>query len=146
MIDERLLQITRAPGRASLGADVFKNHCQICHQIQGQGSLIGPQLDGIGARGAARLAEDILDPNRNVDQAFQYSIITKTDSSVATGLPRRIEGAAQVFANLNGEEFSILESEIDSIERSPFSLMPAVFHQSISIPEFTDLVAYLLTQ
>ena len=44
------------------GQQVFQTHCVACHQIDGKGGLIGPQLDGIGNRGIARLCEDILDP------------------------------------------------------------------------------------
>ena len=32
---------------------------------------IAPHLDGIGNRGLERLLEDVLDPNRNVDQLFR---------------------------------------------------------------------------
>ena len=37
----------------------------------GKGAKVGPQLDGIGTRGLDRLMEDILDPNRNVDQTLR---------------------------------------------------------------------------
>ena len=53
------------------GKRVYDQNCAICHQIDGQGGLVGPQLDGIGGRGLDRLLEDILDPNRNVDHAFR---------------------------------------------------------------------------
>src|SRR5205823_1098758 len=53
------------------GEKFFVKTCAICHQIAGQGKVIGPQLDGIGSRGLDRLIEDVLDPNRNVDPAFR---------------------------------------------------------------------------
>ena len=49
------------------GHEVFTKTCAICHQIGGQGAVIGPQLDGVGARGLDRILEDVIDPNRNVD-------------------------------------------------------------------------------
>ena len=56
---------TRAAHRAAFamshpsverGAKVFAQTCAICHQIAGQGKIVGPQLDGIGARGLDRMS------------------------------------------------------------------------------------------
>ena len=55
------------------GASVFEKNCGICHQLEGKGRRSGPQLDGIGSRGLDRLLEDMLDPNRNVDQSFRVT-------------------------------------------------------------------------
>ena len=55
------------------GAQVFEKHCAVCHQLGGKGAKVGPQLDGIGSRGLDRLMEDVLDPNRNVDQTFRIT-------------------------------------------------------------------------
>jgi HEAT repeat protein len=60
------------------GQKIFQKTCGVCHQIATQGAKVGPQLDGIGVRGIERLLEDVLDPNRNVDQAFRTTqIVTK---------------------------------------------------------------------
>ena len=55
------------------GPKVFEKHCAVCHQLGGKGARVGPQLDGIGSRGLDRLMEDVLDPNRNVDQTFRVT-------------------------------------------------------------------------
>ena len=60
-----------AKADAVLGAKVFEKNCAACHQLAGKGAKVGPQLDGVGIRGLDRLLEDVLDPNRNVDQAFR---------------------------------------------------------------------------
>ena len=92
---------------AMRGQAVFKQHCAACHQIGGEGSKIGPQLDGVGLRGPDRLLEDILDPNRNVDAAFKSTVLVLTDGRVLTGLLRREEGATLVLADNQGKEFTI---------------------------------------
>ena len=61
---------------------VFLKNCTTCHQMGGQGALIGPQLDGIGNRGLERLVEDILDPSRNVDPAFFATLYVLKDGRV----------------------------------------------------------------
>jgi len=64
LVTGRIANFDSKNADAEKGKVVFKTHCAACHQIEGEGGLIGPQLTGIGFRGADRLAEDILDPNR----------------------------------------------------------------------------------
>jgi putative heme-binding domain-containing protein len=134
-----------ASASAARGLEVFKKTCAACHKVADQGATVGPQLDGIGARGADRLIEDILDPNRNVDPAFRTSSIILTDGRVLTGLFRQKAGAALVFADEKGKEFQIAASEIDELTKSPLSLMPANFADTIKRDEWPDLLAYLLS-
>src|SRR5581483_8462125 len=67
LIRARAEGFKKARPNPELGKAVFEKHCAACHQIGGQGAKVGPQLDGIGNRGAERLLEDVLDPSRNVD-------------------------------------------------------------------------------
>jgi hypothetical protein len=87
---DKLIAARRAafnPAQASAvrGAEVYKRQCAVCHTIDGQGGMVGPQLDGIGGRGPDRLLEDLLDPNRNVDRAFRMTMITLKNGTVASG-------------------------------------------------------------
>ncbi|HVV00760.1 MAG TPA: c-type cytochrome, partial [Verrucomicrobiae bacterium] len=146
LIDSRYQGFLSGHGSASRGAAVFNHNCSVCHSINSRGGNIGPQLDGVGNRGAARLAEDILDPNRNVDPAFFYSNVTLKDDTVVTGLFRREEGALLVFANSSGKEVSVPKSEITDQRVSKHSLMPDNFGDLISQSDFDDLVTFLLTK
>ena len=95
-----------AKGSAVDGAQVFTKNCAICHQIDGNGTLIGPQLDGIGGRGLERILEDTLDPNRNVDVSFRTHIIVLKEGDVVSGLFRREEGELLVLADSTGKEIT----------------------------------------
>ncbi|HEX6987129.1 MAG TPA: hypothetical protein VF170_17250, partial [Planctomycetaceae bacterium] len=117
-----------------------------CHRIGTEGSLVGPQLDGVGVRGLARIAEDVLDPNRNVDGAFRSSTLVLADGRVLTGLVRREEGESLVLADNAGKEFSVPKAEIEERVTSPLSLMPANIGETIPEDQFRDLMAYLLAQ
>lgn len=109
------------------GAQAFKTYCAICHSLDGQGALIGPQLDGVSARGADRLIEDILDPNRNVDRAFRTTILVVKDGDVQSGLFRREEGEIFVLAQSNGKEISVPKKDVKERRESETSLMPDNF-------------------
>ncbi len=79
-------QIETKVGDATAGKAVFNQQCAACHQFAGQGKVVGPQLEGVGGRGLARLCEDVLMPNQNVDHAFHATAILTTEGDVITGL------------------------------------------------------------
>jgi putative heme-binding domain-containing protein len=143
LIDQRLKEFPTTQASAEHGLVVFTKTCAVCHQINGQGKTIGPQLDGIGNRGVARIMEDILDPNRNVDPAFRYSTIILKDNTVISGLQRREEGDSIVFADTTGKEIRVPSGKIKRRIESTSSLMPANFGEAISSRDFYDLIAFL---
>lgn len=132
-------------GNREEGRRLFSQACQICHQLAGQGALIGPQLDGIGNRGLERLLEDILDPNRNLDKAFHTHTLTLSNGDVLTGLHRRDDGALATFANAAGQEFSIPKQSIIRRQPNPQSLMPDNFIEILNEEQLANLTAFLLS-
>ncbi len=146
VIDERRAGFANSEASALAGETIFKNNCAICHSIDGQGGLIGPQLDGVGNRGADRILEDILDPSRNVDGAFKSTLIIKKDGDVESGLFRREEGEVVVLAQSSGKEISIPKKEIQERRQSESSLMPDNFSEVISADDLNNLTAFLLSK
>ena len=144
-IQQRREAFSKATVSAPRGRELFVKHCGVCHQVSGQGAMVGPQLDGIGNRGAERILEDVLDPKRNIDAAFHVSQVVTTDGAVLTGLFRRVEGQTRVFAGKDGKEFSLLANDIDTETKSPTSIMPDNVATLLSEPEFCDLLAYLIS-
>ena len=145
LIDQRLTDFK--PGSFGLGEGkaVFTQNCSTCHQIDGSGGLVGPQLDGIGNWGRKALTQKILDPNRNITEAFRTYNITLNDGKSLTGLHRRTEGEAMVFADLGGQEFSVAKKDMKEYKPSPYTLMPDQFRHTIPEKEFYSLLDYLLS-
>jgi putative heme-binding domain-containing protein len=114
--------------------------------LKGKGGLVGPQLTGIGNRGAERLCEDILDPNRNVDHAFRQTILTLKSGDSLAGLFRRDDGAQVILANATGAEMAVARADIAERRESDLSLMPDNFAEAISETDFVNLMAFLLAQ
>lgn len=127
------------------GRRLFGQACQICHQLDGQGALIGPQLDGVGNRGLERLLEDILDPNRNLDKAFHTHTLTLSNGDALTGLHQRDDGALAIFVNAAGQEFSIPKQSIIRQQPNPMSIMPDNFIEILSEDQLADLAAFLFS-
>jgi putative heme-binding domain-containing protein len=131
---------------AAKGQQIFQKNCANCHQIANQGARIGPQLDGIGTRGLERLLEDILDPNRNVDQAFRTSVITLKNGKVENGLFLREEGNVVILADAQGKDVRIEKGQVEERVMSPLSPMPGNFAEQIAEADLHHLLAYLLSQ
>lgn len=146
LIEARLKSYNPALVQPTEGVRIFFRNCAVCHQIDGQGTLVGPQLDGIGNRGLERLLEDVLDPNRNVDINFRAETIVLKDSEVVSGLPRREEGDLLIFADSAGKEISIRKSDVASRRPSDISLMPSNFGDILSESDLHHLMSYLLSK
>jgi putative heme-binding domain-containing protein len=106
--------------------------------------LVGPQLDGVGARGAERLIEDIMDPSRAVDPAFRLHILKLKSGGLMTGLLRREQDDELVFADTAGQEHSVKKADVAEEQVSLFSLMPSGFGEILPEQELHDLMAFLL--
>jgi putative heme-binding domain-containing protein len=128
------------------GAKVFEKNCAACHQIGGKGARIGPQLDGIGNRGLDRLLEDVLDPNRNVDQAFRLTTLNLKSGQVVSGLLLREEGEVFVLADAQGKEVRVSKTSVEERTVSQLSPMPANFADQVPPADFNQLIAFLLAQ
>jgi putative heme-binding domain-containing protein len=139
-------QFLSAKPDPAAGAVAFEKHCAVCHQLGGKGAKIGPQLDGVGARGLDRLLEDLLDPNRNVDQAFRASTLLLKNGRLLTGLVLREEGDVVVVADNQGKEQRVAKGEIEERATSLLSPMPANLTDQIPAVEFNNLLSYLLAQ
>jgi putative heme-binding domain-containing protein len=130
----------------SAGQEVFTKNCAVCHSIDGQGGLVGPQLDGVGNRGLERLVEDVLDPNRNVDRAFRTSIFTLKDGDIVSGLFRREEGERIILADATGKEIALQKKDVEGRFESDTTLMPSNFGDLLPEQDFNNLMAFLLSQ
>ncbi|WP_437185573.1 PVC-type heme-binding CxxCH protein [Planctomicrobium sp. SH668] len=145
-IQRLTLEMAQQNRSAEQGMKVFEARCAACHQVRGIGKVIGPQLDGVGNRGAERLFEDILDPNRNVDISFRNHTFALEDGRILSGIIRRNEGDTIVIADNKGEEHSFSSSEVDEQAVSSVSIMPDNWSEMISDAELCDLMAFLLQQ
>ncbi len=148
---QRLIDVRRKnyePTRTSLlkGEQTFTQSCRPCHQLDGIGTVIGPQLDGAGNRGLERLCEDVLDPNRSVDPAFRSTLLILKDGDVVSGLLRREETEMVVLADSTGKEVSVPKKQIEERRQSETSLMPENFGEIIPPEDFNNLMAFLLSK
>jgi mono/diheme cytochrome c family protein len=63
-------------GDIKRGEEIFHKHqvvaCVLCHQLKGQGSTVGPALDGIASRAKPEyINESLLEPNKVLAKGFE---------------------------------------------------------------------------
>ena len=66
-------------GDARRGEQLFRNHpaaCVLCHALKGQGSNVGPALDGLASRATpAYIRESLLEPSKVIAKGYeQYTV------------------------------------------------------------------------
>ncbi|MEI6527939.1 MAG: c-type cytochrome, partial [Planctomycetota bacterium] len=129
-----------------VGKRVFQERCATCHQLGGQGKLIGPQLDGAVVRTLDRLCEDILWPNRNVDEAFRITNVLLEDGETISGLILDRTDNSLEIVDQAGKSQRVSRGDIEQEKISKLSLMPGNFEELVSDAELSSLIGYLKSQ
>jgi putative heme-binding domain-containing protein len=145
VIAQRAKDFANAKPDAEHGAQVFQQHCVVCHRFRNAGGNVGPNLDGAVIRGTTRLIEDLLDPSRNVDPGFRQTIIETTDGQSFAGVNLRAQGDNAVVTDVSGKEITIPKTTIKTQTQTQLSLMPPAFETTLSPGDLNDLLAYLLS-
>jgi putative heme-binding domain-containing protein len=145
LLDQRRAAFHADQTVAARGAGVFEKYCIKCHQLGGKGKTVGPQLDGAGSRGLERLIEDVLDPNRNVENAFRSQMIKLKDGGTVTGVVVKEQGSVLVVVDELGQELQVPRQQIEARRESQLSPMPSDFAEQIPPDDFNHLLAFLLS-
>jgi len=147
----------KVQGDPTAGKAVFngKAGCIDCHQVNGRGTPVGPDLSAAASIPAAQLQAKIVNPNqtaapgRGGRRGFRRP--------PATLIVRTIEGQEYRGVRRNEDSFSIqmvdTHGRLQLLERAKIaslrvenrSLMPADFAQRLSPAEVQNVVAYLKT-
>jgi PQQ-dependent dehydrogenase (methanol/ethanol family) len=145
-------------GNATAGATVFdRAQCATCHEIDGVGGIVGPDLSTAARYGADALRAKILDPNQPIATA------------AAAGPPRPAARPQTITARLNNgrtirgvrraeDTFTIqivdLDNRLQLLDKSTISdlrventsVMPRDFGNRLTPADLTNLVLYLTSR
>jgi putative heme-binding domain-containing protein len=131
-------------GSPERGVEIFaKARCNACHKMNGVGGGYGPDLTSVNRR-FTRLEtlESILYPSHVIsDQYATKKVLTKS-GEVYTGILVKTSKGVAIRVNEN-KEFVLPEEEIDEIQSSKTSVMPAGLFDTLTPTEIRDLMAYL---
>jgi len=135
-------------GDAQAGWRVFvRTTCVNCHAYAGRGAAVGPDLTAIGGQmNRQKLIESILQPSKEVGPLFVAWQVLTEDGRALSGLKLNDgSGTHAKFIGADGERFEVPLVEIVSQRPSKESIMPRKLEETMSIAEFRDLIAFLIS-
>lgn len=130
-------------GDPARGATFFAKACLSCHQLQGKGQAVGPDLAGLGNRSKETLLTDILDPSRQVASDFVSYTVTTESGDALTGLVvSDTPSGVTLRRPALGDEL-IPRARVLELQASGKSLMPDGLENGVSPGEIADLLEFL---
>jgi putative heme-binding domain-containing protein len=121
-----------------------KASCSACHAIGYLGGNVGPDLTNIGKiRSERDLLESIVFPSASFVRSYEPVLVTLKDGKAHNGLIRQDGPEEILLATGINQEVRIARKDIEEIQPSKVSIMPAGLDQQLSEQELADLVAFL---
>ncbi len=134
-------------GDAANGQVLFaatKSQCMTCHKIEGKGIEIGADLSQIGkTRTRENLLESILEPSRRIELPYQSYLVRTLSGQAFTGLLVKRDAKAIVLKDALNKLITVAADDLESIDASRISLMPAGLLRDFTAQEAADLLEYL---
>jgi putative heme-binding domain-containing protein len=144
---DRLAQMVQVGGDVERGQRIFREHpaaqCTRCHAVGGEGSDVGPDLAGIGARvDRAYLVEALLSPSAKIADGFQMVSLSLETGDVVAGTLLQEGDTTLVLRTADGTERVVKTEDVARRTDSNASMMPPM-GTLVGPAELRDLVAYL---
>ncbi len=132
-------------GDPKSGKLAFMKACVSCHQSpEGEGISLGPPVATFSTSGAETILGHILDPNREVAPQYQAYTFEFIEGPALTGIILSENSTEVTLRMPGGMEKTFPRNTVATMSGLGQSLMPEGLEASVSIPEMTDLLAYLL--
>jgi putative membrane-bound dehydrogenase-like protein len=141
------LETSMEGGDPRRGHAVFqaqRTSCVACHQVEGKGGRIGPDLSKLGARRNTRdLLEALVYPSASLARGFESFAVVSTDGKIHTGLIVSETANAIQLRTTDQKEIVVRREDIEELQPSTVSIMPAGLDRTMSTEDIRDLIAYL---
>ncbi|MBA3482752.1 MAG: PQQ-dependent sugar dehydrogenase [Pirellulales bacterium] len=140
----------RHQGDARRGKSLFQNEkiaaCTKCHTVDGSRQGAGPDLFAVGDKFERRdLITAVLEPSSRIAVGYGSTIVQTDAGKVYIGVLHRVTDQWIELLDPNSQRVRIPTGEIVEQQISDVSLMPEGVETTMTLQEFTDLVAYLGT-
>jgi putative heme-binding domain-containing protein len=136
-----------ASGDPAVGETIFfgKASCSACHQVNGRGGIVGPDLSGSRKSSAEALRQKIVDPNAGTRRGPAVVVVKTSDGREVRGIRRAEDTYSLQLVEPSGNLLLLDKARITE-ERYEFkSLMPDDYSKRLTAAEIQNVVAYLKT-
>lgn len=134
-------------GNAQAGRRLFyhpqRAGCYRCHQVNGRGSILGPDLSTVGRQDSLRIMDSILQPSATVAPHYQSWTLAMHDGRILTGMLVHTYLDEYTYLDAQGKSFKVKTQDIAETKPSPKSIMPEGLMSMYTDQEVRDLLAYL---
>jgi len=124
----------------------YRKHCANCHQLEGVGFAVGPNLAALKVRSSQALLTAILDPNQAVEAKYLEFVAVTRDGRQHAGILSRETSTDITLRAPQGKQTVILRQTIDILRTSGKSLMPVGVEKDIPQQAMADIIHYLRSQ
>lgn len=131
------------PGDVARGREVFVRDCSSCHQLEGKGHKIGPNLASSPSRDPEAILTHVLDPNRYVLPNYVQYVVVDTNGRTYTGMIVSETATSITLTREKAATDTILRAQIEELVSSGKSLMPEGLEKKITKQDMAHLLAYL---
>ncbi len=140
--------ILRLEGDTERGKTIFFGDgalCKACHQLNDQSLSIGTTLEDMSKKYPQRseLLRHIVEPSLRIDEPFASYHIKLTDGKTINGFIAERSDDTIVVKTADVETLSISTDEIQDMQKSPHSPMPAGLLSDLTAQEAADLLEYI---
>ena len=131
------------------GEAVFfgKGNCSNCHEVNGRGGVVGPDLSAAGTRTPEALRGKILSPNAGTGGrgggAPLVIVARRADGREIQGVRRNEDTFNLQIVDASGQLHLLDKTTLREVRRENRSLMPQDYATRLSDAELQNLVAYL---
>ncbi len=143
-------------GDVAKGAEIFfspssATPCAKCHTAKDvagvvRGGKVGPELTNVaGSRTPEYIVESVMDPSAVIVSGFEGVTITTKDDEYLTGMKKGEDATSVDLMIDTGEVIKVPKSNITEVIPEKISTMPGNFREVLTMEQFHDLLAYLLT-
>ena len=122
---------------------MFKDLCAQCHQFNGIGFAVGPDLTSIRSQPNESILMHVLMPNWLLEQGYENYTIETTGLETFSGIIKSQNESSVTLKCPQGVEKTIPRTEIASITTASKSLMPEELEKGMTKQQLRDLIGYL---
>ncbi len=140
----RRIKTVMGGGDPEKGKLIFTQRCFVCHTLFGEGGKVGPELTPYERSNPDFWLVAILDPSAEIREGFGAYICKMKDGQVLMGIMDKQDAGGIVLKDIANQKHPVKQSDIESLEASPISLMPEGLLTGMSDADLKDFFAYLM--
>ena len=132
-------------GDAAVGEQVFfgKGACQLCHQVNGRGGRVGPDLSTAGQWTVQALREAIVSPNEQEGRRPNVVVAKTKRGAEIRGIVKNEDSFSVSLMDMTDQFHLLQKKDLAEFRYDDKSLMPADYAKQLSPEELRNLLVFL---